>query len=379
MDLLLNDSQKMIQQQAREFADKVVKPKAREIDRTEEFPWDTIKQMGPLGYMGMTVPEEWGGPGSDYFSYVLALEQISKACASTGVIMAVHNSVALFPIYKFGTEEQKKDYVIPLAKGEKLGAFAMTEANAGSDASQLTTTAVDEGDHYVMSGSKLFITSGCEADVIVVVARTDPDAGTRGMTAFIIEKGMEGLSYGKVENKMGVRPTATTELIFDSVKVPKENVLGDVGKGFSAALSTLDGGRIGIAAQALGIAQAALDEAVEYAKTREQFGKPIGRFQGVSFMIADMATNVEAARWLVYSAAIKKAQGTPLTKEAAMAKLFASRVAKEVSIDAVQIFGGAGYTDAYIVERLMRDARITEIYEGTSEIQKMVIGKQMLK
>ncbi|MBP2073356.1 MAG: butyryl-CoA dehydrogenase [Thermoanaerobacterium sp.] len=379
MDFSLTREQEMVRRVVREFAEKEVAPKAKEIDITEEFPWDTVRKMAQNDMMGIPYPEEYGGAGGDYLSYIIAVEEISRACATTGVILSAHTSLGSFPIYQWGTEEQKRKYLVPLAKGEKLGAFGLTEPNAGTDAAGQQTTAVLDGDHYVLNGSKIFITNGGKADIYIIFAMTDKSKGTRGISAFIVEKDFPGFSIGKIEEKMGIRASSTAELVFEDCIVPKENLLGKEGQGFKIAMATLDGGRIGIAAQALGIAQAALDEEIKYAKERQQFGRPIGKFQGIQWYIADMATRINASRWLVYNAAWRKQVGLPYTMEAAMAKLYASETAMFVTTKTVQIFGGYGFTKDYPVERFMRDAKITEIYEGTSEVQKMVISGNLLK
>lgn len=379
MEFALTKEQEMVRNTIREFAEKEIGPIAAEIDETSEFPVETVKKLGELGFMGMTVPKEYGGAGVDSISYAIAIEEISKVCGSTSVILAVHNSVGTYPIYKLGTEEQKQRFVVPLARGEKLGAFALTEPSAGSDAGAVQTKAVLDGDDYILDGNKIFITSGCEADTCIVIASTDPPKGQRGLSAFIVEKGMPGYTYGTIEDKMGVRASATTELVFENCRIPKANLLGNEGDGFKISMMSLDAGRIGIAAQAVGIAQGAMDESVKYAKEREQFGRPIGKFQAIQWMLADMATKIEAARHLVYNAAHLKDIGAKFSKESAMAKLYASRIAREVTSDAVQIHGGYGYTKDYPVERFYRDAKVTEIYEGTSEVQKMVIAGQILK
>ena len=344
-----------------------------------EFPRDILKKMGGLGLMGITVPEEYGGAGMDFVSYISAIHELSKVSAVVGVILSVHTSVGTNPIIYFGNDEQKKRYLPKLASGEYLGAFCLTEASSGSDAGSLKTRAVKKGDHYVLNGSKMFITNGGEADVYIVFASTDPSKGTYGITAFIVDKDTPGLGIGKDERKMGLHGSRTVELSFDNMKVPVVNRLGEEGEGFKIAMANLDVGRIGIAAQALGIAEACLEAATDYAKQRVQFGKPIAAQQGVGFKLADMATSVEAARLLVYRAAQLRAEGLPCGKEASMAKLFASKAAVEGSIEAVQIFGGYGYTEDYPVERYFRDAKVTEIYEGTSEIQRIVISKHLLK
>ena len=377
MDFKLNDEQQLLRDMIREFTDKEVRPIAAELDENERFPTELIPKMSEVGLMGIPVPEEYGGVGMGNLEYVIAVEEISKACASTGVTISAHTSLCCWPILNYGTEEQKQKYLPDLATGEKLGAFGLTEPNAGTDAAMQGTTAEDKGDYYLLNGSKIFITNGSYADVYVIFAMTDKSAGNKGISAFILEKGMEGFTFGSKERKMGIRGSATYELVFNNVKVPKENLLGEVGKGFKIAMSTLDGGRIGIAAQALGIAQGAIDEALNYVKSRVQFGRTIASFQNTQFKMAEMQTKVDAARMLVYRAACMKDDGENYSSEAAMAKLFASEVARDVTCQAVQLFGGYGYTREYPVERMMRDAKITEIYEGTSEVQKMVISAHM--
>ena len=335
--------------------------------------------MAQLGLLGIIVPQEYGGAGADTISYALVVEEISKKCASTGVVSSVHNSLASWPIMKFGTDEQKGKYLPILAKGDKIGAFAGTEPNAGSDLGALETTAVLEGDEYVINGTKTFITSGSEAGIIITFACTDKSQGAKGISAFIVENEMKGFKVGSIFEKLGINASHTSELIFEDMRVPKENLLGKEGDGFKIALMTLDGGRIGIGAQAVGIAQAALEESIEYSKQREQFGRPISKFQAIQWMIADMATRIEASRFLVLNAAYTKDQGKRFSKEAAMAKLFAAETAVDAALKAVQIHGGYGYTKEYLVERLFRDAKITEIYEGTSEIQRLVIANNLLK
>jgi len=379
MQLELNDNQKLIQKMVREFAEKEVAPIAAELDKKEEYPTKTLEKMAKLGLLGIIIPPEYGGAGLDTISYTIVVEEISRKCASTGVITSVHNSLTAWPIIKYGTDEQKKKYLPILAKGEKIGAFAGTEPNAGSDLGAMQTTAKLKGDKYIINGTKTFITSGPKAGIIIVFAVTDKNAGVKGLSAFIVESSMKGYKVGSVFEKLGINASLTSELIFEDMEVPKKNLLGNEGDGFKIALSTLDGGRIGIAAQAVGIAQAALDESVEYSKQRQQFGKPIASNQAIQWMIADMATHIEAARYLVYNAAYKKDKGERISKEAAMAKLFASEMAMDAVIKAVQIHGGYGYTKEYTVERLFRDAKITEIYEGTSEVQRMVISGSLLK
>ena len=377
MDFKWNDEQQLMQTMFREFVDKEVRPLAAELDEQERFPSELIPKMGEIGMFGIPIAEEYGGVGMGTLEYVMAVEEVSKACASTGVTISAHTSLCCWPIEHFGTEEQKQKYLPDLATGEKLGAFGLTEPNAGTDAAMQRTTAEDKGDYYLLNGSKIFITNGEVADVYVVFAMTDKEAGTRGISAFILEKGMEGFTFGSHERKMGIRGSSTCELVFENVKVPKENLLGELGKGFKIAMMTLDGGRIGIAAQALGIAQGAIDEAVKYVKDRVQFGRPISKFQNTQFVLADMQTRVDAARMLVYRAAAMKDAGENYSAAAAEAKLFASETASDVTRRAVQLFGGYGYTREYPVERMMRDAKITEIYEGTSEVQKMVISAHM--
>lgn len=381
MDFGYTKEQKLSLQMFKEFVENEVKPIAAEIDQTEEFPMETVKKMGKIGMMGIPYPKEYGGAGGDYLSYIMAVEELGKACASTSVILSAHTSLCSGPIYAFGTEEQKQKYLPGLNSGAVIGAFGLTEPGAGTDASgQQTVAKLDEsGEYYILNGSKVFITNGGVADVFVIFAMTDRSKGTRGISGFIVEKSFEGFSIGKLEDKMGIRASSTAELIFKDCKVPKDNMLGKEGKGFGIAMGTLDGGRIGIAAQALGIAEGAFDEAVKYMSERKQFGKPLSKFQGLQWYIAEMAAKIEAAKLLVYQAADRKQKGLSYTVEAAMAKLFASETAMEVTTKVVQIFGGYGYTRDYPVERMMRDAKITEIYEGTSEVQKMVIAASKLK
>lgn len=379
MQLELTEQQKMIKKVIREFAEKEVAPIAAKLDKEEKYPHETLKKMAPLGFLGIIIPPEYGGAGLDTISYAIIIEELSRKCASTGVVTSVHNSLTAWPIMKYGTEEQKKKYLPILAKGEKIGAFAGTEPNAGSDLGAMKTTAVLKGNKYIINGDKTFITSGTEAGIIIVFAVTDKDAGPKGISTFIVEDSFKGYKVGSVFEKLGINASKTSELIFENMEVPKENLLGKEGDGFKIALSTLDGGRIGIAAQAVGIAQACLDESVEYSKQRQQFGKPIASKQAIQWMIADMATRIEASRLLLYNAAYKKDKGERISKEAAMAKLFASETAVEAAIKAVQIHGGYGYTKEYTVERLFRDSKITEIYEGTSEVQRLVISGSLLK
>jgi butyryl-CoA dehydrogenase len=379
MNYSLTREQGLVRQMVREFAINEVKPIAAEIDETERFPIENVKKMGKYNVMGIPIPVEFGGAGGDNLSYAMAVEELSKVCGTTGVILSAHTSLCAAPIYQFGSLAQKEKYLIPLAKGEALGAFGLTEPNAGTDASGQQTVAVLDGDNYIINGSKIFITNGGAADIFIIFAMTDRSKGIKGISAFIVEKGFKGFSIGKVENKLGIRASSTTELIFEDCIVPKENLMGQEGKGFGIAMKTLDGGRIGIAAQALGIAEGAFEEAVNYMKERKQFGKPLSAFQGLQWMIAEMDVKIEAARELVYKAAWLKDNGLSYSVEAARAKLFASEVAMEVTTKAVQIFGGYGYTKEYPVERMMRDAKITEIYEGTSQVQKMVIAANALK
>ena len=379
MDFNLTKAQQMVRNVMKEFTEKEVKPIAAEIDETERFPIETVEKMAKYNMLGIPFPVEYGGAGGDELSYAIAVEELSKACGTTGVICSAHTSLGCWPIYKYGTEEQKQKYLIPLAKGEHLGAFGLTEPNAGTDAAGQQTTAILDGDNYILNGSKIFITNGGQSDTYIIFAMTDKSKGTRGISAFIVEKDFPGFSIGKIEEKMGIRGSATAELIFQNCKVPKENILGKEGEGFKIAMSTLDGGRIGIAAQALGIASGALDETVKYIKERQQFGRSISKFQGLQWMVADMATEIDAARLLVYRAAYNKANNLPYSKEAAMAKLFAAQCAMNVTTKCVQLFGGYGYTKDYPIERMMRDAKITEIYEGTSQVQQMVISAAVLK
>ncbi|MCR4441688.1 MAG: acyl-CoA dehydrogenase [Peptococcaceae bacterium] len=379
MNFTLTPKQQMLKNFFREFAKKEVEPLAAKIDESEEFPWSTVKKMAKLGIMGIPFPKEYGGAGGDTLSYTIAVEEISRACAATGIILAAHVSTACHPIYQFGNEEQKQKYLKPMAQGQLLGAIALTEPNAGSDASNQQTTAELDRDAYVINGTKMFITNGGVADVYIVFAVTNRSKGLKGISAFIVEKGLPGFSFGIKENKMGIRASSTTELIFQECRIPKENLLGKEGEGFYIAMQSLNGGRIGIGAQALGIAQAALDESIRYSKERYQFKRRIGDFQAIQWMLADMATEIDAARFLVYRAAYLKDQKKPFGKESAMAKLYASEVAMKSTVKAVQIHGGYGYMKEYKVERLMRDAKITQIYEGTSEIQRMIISESLLK
>lgn len=376
MNLQFTEEQEIMRKMVRDFAQSEVVPFIEKME-AGEFPRPILDKMGELGLMGIPVPEQYGGSGMDFTSYIIAIEELSKVSATIGVILSVHTSVGTNPILYFGTEEQKQKYVPKLASGKYLGAFCLTEPSAGSDAASLKTSAVIDGDDYILNGSKVFITNGGEADVYIVYASTDRTAGSRGISAFIVEKGTPGLVIGKDEQKMGLHGSRTVQLSFDQMRVPKENLLGEEGKGFSNAMANLDVGRIGIAAQSLGIAKAALEAATNYAIERKQFGKPIAAQQGVAFKLANMATNIEAAKLLVYRAAHLRSLGKKCGKEASMAKLFASKTAVDVTTEAIQVFGGYGYTEDYPVERYFRDAKVTQIYEGTSEIQRLVISKQL--
>lgn len=379
MDFSLSKTEQLFLQMVRSFAQNEVKPLAAEVDEQERFPEENVAKMAKLGFFGIPFPVEYGGMGGTNQLYSMAVEELSRVCATTGVVVSAHTSLCTNPIYELGNEEQRKRYLPKLCSGEWLGAFGLTEPNAGTDASAQQTTAVLDGDHYVLNGSKIFITNASKAHVFIVMAMTDRSLGTKGISAFIVERGMPGFSIGKEEKKMGIRGSATCELIFEDCIVPKENLLGKEGKGFSIAMKTLDGGRIGIASQAVGIAQGAMDEAIQYVKERKQFGRSLAMFQNTQFKIADMQTSVEAARLLVRKAAWKKDMHLPYTVDAAYCKLFAAETAMSVTTKAVQLFGGYGYTREYPVERMMRDAKITEIYEGTSEVQRMVIGGALLK
>ncbi len=379
MNFDLTDDHIMMRKMVRDFAEAEVQPGAEERDENEEFPMELWKKCGQLGLAGITFPEEFGGVGADYLSYAITVEELSRVDASLGVTISAHSSLCGNPIYLFGTEEQKKKYLTPLATGEKLGAFGLTESMAGSDAKGTRTTAVLEGEEYVINGSKIFITNGYYADTYVITAQMDKSKGNRGIAAFIIEKDMPGFSFGKKEKKMGIRSSATYELVFENLRIPKENLLGEEGQGFKIAMTTLDYGRIGIASQALGIAQGAYEQALKYSKERVQFDKTLAEMEVIQFKLADMATEIEAARLLVYQACHMATQHRPVSKYSAMAKVYASEVANRVTTQVVQIFGGYGYTRDYPVERMMRDAKITEIYEGTSEIQRIVIAANILK
>ncbi|MBR4514977.1 MAG: acyl-CoA dehydrogenase [Lachnospiraceae bacterium] len=388
MNFGLEKKYEMAQTLFREFAENEVKPLAQEVDETEKFPRETVDKMAKYGFLGIPIPKEYGGQGCDPLTYVMCVEELSKVCGTTGVIVSAHTSLCADPIQTYGTEEQKQKYLVPLAKGEKLGAFGLTEPGAGTDAQGQQTKAVLDGDEWVLNGSKCFITNGKEADIYIVIAVTGT-VEKRGkkmkeISAFIVEKGTPGFTFGTKENKMGIRGSSTYELIFQDCRIPKDNLLGQKGKGFNIAMHTLDGGRIGIAAQALGLAEGALERTIAYVKERKQFGRSIAQFQNTQFQLADMATKVEAAKLLVYKAAMAKAQyqkdgKTSYSVEAAMAKLAAAEIAMEVTTKAVQLHGGYGYIREYDVERMMRDAKITEIYEGTSEVQRMVISANILK
>ena len=379
MDFNLSKTENLFLQMIREFAEKEVKPLAAEIDEQERFPIETVEKMGKIGLMGIPIPTQYGGAGGTNMMYGMAVEELSRVCGTTGVVLSAHTSLCAAPILENGTEEQKMKYLPKLASGEWVGAFGLTEPNAGTDAAGQQTTAVLDGEEWVLNGSKIFITNGGYAHVYIIIAMTDKSLGTKGISAFIVEKGTPGFSIGKKEMKMGIRGSATTELIFENCRIPKDNLLGKIGGGFAIAMKTLDGGRIGIAAQALGIAQGAMDETVKYTKERKQFGRSISQFQNTQFQMADLETKVQAARLLVRSAHYKKDNGMPYSVDAAMAKLFCAETAMEVTTKAVQFHGGYGYTREYAVERMMRDAKITEIYEGTSEVQRMVIAGKLFK
>ncbi|MGM0748048.1 acyl-CoA dehydrogenase [Bacillus atrophaeus] len=377
MNFNLSDEHEMIRKLVRDFAKNEVAPSAAERDEQERFDRGLFQEMADLGLTGIPWPEQYGGIGSDYLAYVIAVEELSKVCASTGVTLSAHTSLCGWPLYAYGTEEQKQTYLTPLALGEKIGAYGLTEAGSGSDAGGMKTVAEKIGDDYLLNGSKIFITNGGAADIYIVFAVTDPEQRKKSVTAFIVEKGFEGFSIGKKEKKLGIRSSPTTEIIFEDCLVPAKNRLGEEGEGFKIAMSTLDGGRNGIAAQAVGIAQGALDEALQYAKERKQFGKPVAEQQAIAFKLADMATMIEASRLLTYQAAWLESSGLPYGKASAMSKLLAGDTAMKVTTEAVQIFGGYGYTKDYPVERYMRDAKITQIYEGTQEIQRLVISRML--
>ncbi len=378
MNFQLTKEQEFVRKMVREFAETEVEPLAADIDKEHRFPVETVEKMAKYGLLGVPFPTEYGGAGGDHISYAITVEELSRVCASTGVICSAHTSLCCWPIFNWGNEEQKRKYLPDLLSGKKLGAFGLTEPNAGTDASGQQTRAEDMGDHWLINGSKVFITNGGYADVFVVMAMTDKSKGNHGISAFIVEKGDEGFSIGKTEDKMGICASSTTELVFQNCKIPKDRLLADVGQGFKVAMSTLDGGRIGIASQALGIAQGALDVTVEYMKARKQFGMKLSQMEALRFTVAELATQIEAARLLVYKAADMKDKHLAYGPNAAMAKLFAAETAMHVTTKCVQLHGGYGYTKDYPVERMMRDAKITEIYEGTSEVQKMVIAASVL-
>ncbi len=377
MNFQLSREQEMLRQMYREFAEAEVKPLAATIDEEERFPWETVQKMAPLGLLGIYFPKEYGGGGADVLSYAMFVEELAKVCGTTSIVVSTHTSLCSAPIFEFGTEEQKRKYLPILLRGEKIGAFGLTEPSAGTDASGQQTTAVLKGDHYVLNGSKIFITNGGVAGVYIIMAMTDKSQGSRGISAFIVERSFPGFSVGREEKKMGIRGSSTAELVMEDCIVPKENLVGREGQGYKIALHTLDGGRIGVAAQALGLGEGAINEAIQYTKERIQFGKRISQFQWTQFQLADMATKMQAAQYLVYAAADAKDRGLDYSQQAAMAKLFASEAASDVTRRAVQLFGGYGFTRDYPVERMMRDAKITEIYEGTSEAQRMVIARAL--
>ncbi|MGK5511041.1 acyl-CoA dehydrogenase [Brevibacillus formosus] len=379
MNFQLTEEHDMMRKMIRDFAENQVAPTAAERDEEERFDRSIFEQMAELGLTGIPWPEQYGGAGADYLSYVIAVEELSRVDASIGVTLSAHVSLASWPIYKFGTEEQKQKFLRPLAEGKKMGAYCLTEAGSGSDSAGMRTTAVRDGDHYILNGTKIFITNAGEAEIYIVFAVTQPELNHKGITAFIVEKGMDGFTMGKKEKKLGIRSSPTLAVNFEDVRVPVENRLGEEGQGFKIAMMTLDGGRNGIAAQALGIAQGAYEHARNYAKERSQFGKPIASLQAIQFKLADMATKIEASRLLTYQAAWLEDQGLPYGKASAMSKVFAGDTAMEVTTEAVQVFGGYGYTREYPVERFMRDAKITQIYEGTNEIQRVVISNFLLK
>ncbi|MNK26308.1 Acyl-CoA dehydrogenase [compost metagenome] len=379
MHFELSEEQIMIQQAARDFAQHELKPGVIERDEHQKFPAEQVKKLGELGFLGMMVDPKYNGSGLDAISYVLVMEELSKIDASASVVVSVNNSLVCYGLEAYGSEAQKEKYLKPLAAGQKIGAFCLSEPEAGSDATSQRTTAEDKGDYYLLNGTKNWITNGSTASTYLVIAQTHPELRHKGINAFIVEKGMEGFTVGPKENKLGIRGSDTHSLMFNDVKVPKENRIGEDGFGFTFAMKTLEGGRIGIAAQALGIAQGAFELATQYAKERKTFGKPISEHQAIAFKLADMATQIEAARLLVYKAAWLKSQGLPYTQAGSMAKLYASKVAMDVTIEAVQVHGGYGFVKEYHVERLMRDAKITQIYEGTSEIQKMVISREVIR
>jgi butyryl-CoA dehydrogenase len=379
VDFSLDEQHEMLRDMARDFAQNEVAPGAAERDATGAYPADIVRKMADLGLLGVAVPEQWGGAGMDNLAYIVALEEICAACASTGVIMSVNNSLVCDPIRRYSTDEQKERFLKPLAAGELLGAFCLSEAGSGSDSAALVTVADKKGDAWVVNGNKYWVTNGVQADVLIIFATTDRDKGHRGITAFLVENSRPGFSVGKVEKKLGINASSTTEIILNQVELPDENRLGQIGEGFKIAMGTLDGGRIGIAAQAVGLARASLEASVRYSQQRTAFGKPIANLQGIQFMLADMATRTDAARLLVHRAAFRKDRGLPYTKEAAMAKVFAAEAAMWVTTKGIQVHGGSGYTRDYPVERYFRDAKITEIYEGTSEIQRLVICRELIR
>ncbi|MCH2227991.1 MAG: acyl-CoA dehydrogenase [Candidatus Caenarcaniphilales bacterium] len=379
MDIKLTEDQEMFCKMVADLASKEFAEKAKEIDKSHRFPAENVKLMAECGLMGLTVPEKWGGAEMDYVCYALAVEELSKACASTGTIFSAHLSLCAIPIYKYGNEEQHEKFLKPLATGEKLGAFALSEPGNGSDAAAMRTSATEDGDYYVLNGSKAWITNGEVADTYLILAQTDYEAKHKGVTAFIVEKGTEGMSFGKPEDKLGIRASSTTQIHFDNCRVPKANVLSKIGDGFKIAMATLDGGRIGMAGQAVGVARAAFEDSIRYAQEREAFGTKISNFQAIQFKLANMVTDIDAAKLLIYKAATAHDRGENFSRFAAQAKLFASEMAMKHTVEAIQIHGGYGYTTEYNVERYMRDAKITEIYEGTSEIQRIVIAKDLLK
>jgi len=379
MNIDLTEEQKMLRDMVREFAEKEVRPIAAQLDETGQFPYELIKKCADLNLMGVSVPEKWGGGEMDTISYCIAIEEISRCCASTGVILSVNNSLVCDPLIEFGTDEQKEKWLKPLAEGKKIGCFALTEPEAGSDAARQRSSAVLDGDHYVLNGVKIFITNGEAADTTIAFMMQDKSKGVKGITAFIVDKDTPGYSIGQKYKKLGINASGAAEILLENCRIPKDQLLGKEGEGFKIAMKTLDGGRIGIASQAVGIGQAVLDDSIKYSKEREQFGKPIGKFQAISWMLADMATEIEAARLLTYRAAFVKDQGKRYSKEAAMAKLYASEAAMKAATKGIQIFGGYGYMKEFPMERYFRDAKITEIYEGTSEIQRLVIAGNVLR
>lgn len=379
MDYLLSEEQKMLKEMVSKFAKEKIAPIASENERNHRFPLEIIREAGEIGLMGIAYSPEYGGAGMDFVSYFLAIEEISRWCASTGVIISAHSSLVCDPIYRFGTEEQKRKYLPDLLSGKKIGSFSLTEAQAGSDAGNTKTTAIKDGNKWILNGSKLFATNGAEADIFILIALTDPGKKTKGVSAFIVEKNMPGYRIGKIERKLGIRSSSTAEIILENVEVPEENLLGELNQGFKIAMVTLDGGRLGIAAQALGIARACLEDSIKYSKERVQFDQPIANFQALQWMMADMWMEYNTAWLLTWRASVLKDKGLPYSVEAAMAKLKASEVAMDAARKAIQIHGGYGYTEDFNVERYYRDAKITEIYEGTSEIQRLIIARHLLK